>query len=146
MKNELKNDYDSFKDVADFQKNMFNPGHYIGTGRVSPQISAPGNATPLAVIYLIGSCAFLALGVFLLTQLEIVAAIVTLIISFFGMLLALGYIRKAKRYHKSKAALEKEEIDEAVEDKIWQRTCPKCNKNHDIDYPKCPFCDFNYIK
>ena len=62
------------------------------------------------------------------------------------MLLALGYIRKAKRYHKSKAALEKEEIDEAVEDKIWQRTCPKCNKTHDMDYPKCPFCNFNYIK
>ena len=22
-----------------------------------------------------------------------------------------------------------------------QKICPKCNKNHDFDYPKCPYCN-----
>ncbi len=25
-----------------------------------------------------------------------------------------------------------------------QRKCPKCGKNHDFDYPKCPFCNYDY--
>ena len=25
-----------------------------------------------------------------------------------------------------------------------QKQCPKCGKRHDFDYPKCPYCDFNY--
>ena len=29
---------------------------------------------------------------------------------------------------------------------IQQVKCPKCGKLHDIDYPKCPFCKFSYIK
>ena len=46
---DFEKEYDSFKDVAEFQNNMFNPGHYIGTGKVPPTVSAPGNATPIAV-------------------------------------------------------------------------------------------------
>ena len=38
------------------------------------------------------------------------------------------------------------EIDKTVEDGIWQRTCPKCGKSHDIDYPKCPNCKHNYLE
>ncbi len=29
-------------------------------------------------------------------------------------------------------------------DKIAQMNCPKCGALHDIDYPKCPLCKFNY--
>ena len=25
-------------------------------------------------------------------------------------------------------------------------TCPKCGKSHDIDYPKCPNCKYNYLE
>lgn len=25
-----------------------------------------------------------------------------------------------------------------------QKQCPKCGKNHDFDYPKCPFCKYDY--
>ena len=27
---------------------------------------------------------------------------------------------------------------------IAQMKCPRCGKKHDIDYPKCPFCKYNY--
>ncbi len=25
-----------------------------------------------------------------------------------------------------------------------QRRCPKCGKQHDFDYPRCPFCKYDY--
>ena len=25
-----------------------------------------------------------------------------------------------------------------------QKQCPKCGKRHDFDYPKCPFCKYDY--
>lgn len=25
-----------------------------------------------------------------------------------------------------------------------QKQCPQCGKSHDFDYPRCPFCKFNY--
>jgi len=31
-------------------------------------------------------------------------------------------------------------------DRIAKRACPKCSAVHDIDYPKCPFCGFDYYK
>ena len=55
---EFEKEYDSFKDVAEFQNNMFNPGHYIGTGKVAPTISAPGNAAPMAVFCFIATVIF----------------------------------------------------------------------------------------
>ena len=58
-------EYDSFKDVAEFQNNMFNPGHYIGTGKVPPTVSAPGNATPLAIFCFLASVVIFVLGLFL---------------------------------------------------------------------------------
>lgn len=35
---------------------------------------------------------------------------------------------------------EEEEIDE----ELPQKQCPKCGKMHDFDYPKCPFCKYDY--
>ena len=32
------------------------------------------------------------------------------------------------------------------ENQIAQTKCPNCGRVHDIDYPKCPFCKFDYIK
>lgn len=27
---------------------------------------------------------------------------------------------------------------------LLQRKCPNCGESHDFDYPKCPYCDFEY--
>lgn len=61
---DYEQEYDSLKDVIEFQNNMYNPGHYIGTGRVPPTVSAPGNATPLAVICFFAAVFFLPLVCF----------------------------------------------------------------------------------
>ncbi|MGI6028314.1 MAG: hypothetical protein ACOX81_02755 [Candidatus Heteroscillospira sp.] len=29
-------------------------------------------------------------------------------------------------------------------DGIQQVKCPNCGKTHDMDYPKCPFCKYDY--
>lgn len=63
--NSFEQEYDSLKDVVEFQNNMFNPGHYIGTGKVPPTVSTPGNATPLAVVSFFAAVLFLAFGLFL---------------------------------------------------------------------------------
>lgn len=61
----FENEHDSLKDVVEFQNNMYNPGHYVGTGKVPPTVSAPGNATPLAVMYFSAAALFCAFGLFL---------------------------------------------------------------------------------
>lgn len=33
-----------------------------------------------------------------------------------------------------------------VDDSLPQRKCPQCSKEHDFDYPKCPFCGFDHIR
>ncbi len=62
---DLEKEYDHIDDIVDYQNNMYNPGHYVGTGRVSPMVSAPGNATPLAVLCFFAAVLFAALGFFL---------------------------------------------------------------------------------
>ncbi len=140
---------------------MFNPGYYIGTGRVPPTVSAPGNATPLAIACFFATALFLVFGLFLFfsdinvtsfgfiesTMVnKIIVLIMMLVISLFFLFFGFAYLKKAKKYYREKTALKNETIDEAVEDEIWQRTCPKCGKSHDIDYPKCPNCKFNYLE
>lgn len=154
-------EYDSLKDVIEFQNNMFNPGHYIGTGKVPPTVSAPGKAMPLAVVSFFAAVLFLAFGLFLffsdvnVTSIgliesdmanKIIVLIMMLVISLFFLVFGFVYLKKAKKYYRKKAALENEPIDDTVQDKMWQRTCPKCGQSHDIDYPKCPNCKFNYLE
>lgn len=160
MKKEFHNDYDSFKDVADFQNNMWNPGHYIGTGRVPTTVSAPGNALPLAIVYFSAGIIALAFGLFLFfgdatvdssgfikspLGNKILALVTFIGISLFLLVVGVGYLRKAKRYYREKKKLESEAINEDTEDKIWQKTCPKCGDSHDIDFPKCPKCNYKYL-
>ena len=158
---DFEQEYDSLKDVVEFQNNMFNPGYYIGTGKVPPTVSAPGNATPLAIMCFFATALFFVFGLFLffsdvnITSMglidsavanKIIVLIIMIGISLFFLLLGFGYVRKAKKYYKEKNALGSEEVDESVEDQIWQRTCPKCGSSHDIDYPKCPNCKHNYLQ
>lgn len=159
--NTFEQEYDSLKDVIEFQNNMYNPGHYVGTGKVSPIVSAPGNATPLAIMCFLATVLFGAFGLFLFfsdiritssgliespVANKIIVLIIMLGIALFFLFLAFGYLRKSKKYYKGKRVFEKERDDEIGEDEIWQRTCPKCGKSHDFDYPKCPNCKYNYFE
>lgn len=77
---------------------------------------------------------------------KIIVLIIMVVLSLFCLLLGFAYLKKAKKYYREKAKMKNEQIDETVVDEIWQRTCPKCGKSHDIDYPKCPYCKFNYLE
>ena len=35
-------------------------------------------------------------------------------------------------------------ITEELEEALPQKECLKCGKKHDFDYPKCPFCGYEY--
>ena len=155
-----QNEYDSLNDVIEFQNNQFNPGYYIGTGKVPPTVSAPGNATPLAVVYFLSGLLILAFGLFLFFSdvavtsagfIESPLRNKILVLTFFAVLsllcfiLGFVYLKKAKRFYKEKKAMNSEPADETAVDEIWQRTCPSCGKQHDLDYPKCPHCGHNYL-
>lgn len=104
-------EYDFLKDVIEFQNNMFNPGHYIGTGKVMPTVSAPGNATPLAVMCFFAAVLFLTFGLFLffsdanVTSFGLIESdmankifvlIMMLVISLVFLVFGFVYLKKAK--------------------------------------------------
>ena len=33
-----------------------------------------------------------------------------------------------------------------MDDSLPQRKCPQCGKEHDFDYPRCPFCGFDHTR
>ncbi len=35
-------------------------------------------------------------------------------------------------------------LADAEEEGLPQKRCPKCGKQHDFDYPRCPFCKYDY--
>ncbi len=35
-------------------------------------------------------------------------------------------------------------LADETEEGLPQQQCPRCGKLHDFDYPKCPFCKFDY--
>lgn len=35
---------------------------------------------------------------------------------------------------------------ESEAENIPQRTCPQCGREHDFDYPRCPYCKYNYYE
>ncbi|MBR4973658.1 MAG: hypothetical protein IKY45_04250, partial [Clostridia bacterium] len=122
----FEQEYDSLKDVIEFQNNMFNPGHYIGTGKVPPTVSAPGNAMPMAVYNFFAAAIILAFGLFLFfsdveitssgiieSQIanKIIVLMIMLALSLFFLILGFAYLRKAKKYYRKKEALEKEVVD-----------------------------------
>lgn len=152
---DFKEEYDSYKDVVEFQNHSLNPGHYVGTGRVPPTVSAPGNAMPLVVACFLASGFFLFLGLRLffsdititssdLIESERINRIIFLVIfvgiallfAFFGFV----YLKKAKSFYCAKSVQKEETAD----DDEWQLTCPKCGTTHDVEEAKCPNCHFDY--
>ena len=158
---DFEQEHSSLKEVDEFQKNMYNPGYYVGTGKVPPTISGTGNTLPGAIVGFLGAgiCVLFSLlflfskdglleeglsgsdakGKIMVLGILLVSAVVFLR---FGWV----YWKKSKKYRQEKIALKNEPLDTADEDKIWQRTCPKCGKTHDMDYPKCPNCKFDYLE
>ena len=35
-------------------------------------------------------------------------------------------------------------LADEIEEELPQKQCPNCGKKHDFDYPKCPFCKYEY--
>ncbi len=35
-------------------------------------------------------------------------------------------------------------LADVKEDGLPQKQCPNCGQQHDFDYPKCPFCKYEY--
>lgn len=123
--------------------------------------SVPGNTLPLAILSFFAMGIAFAFGLLLIFSdinvtssgliespivNKIIGVIIMLVIACFFLAVGLAYLKKAKKYYREKKAWKNEKVDETVTDEIWQRTCPKCGKSHDIDYPKCPNCKFNYFK
>lgn len=157
---DFEKEYDSLEDVIEFQQHQFNPGYYIGTGKVPPTVSASGNALPLSVGCFLAVPLFLAFGLFLffsdvnITSAgfiesplgnKILALVTFTLISLFFLFFGFVYLKKAKRFYREKKAMNSEPVDETARDEMWQRTCPDCGKQHDLDFPKCPFCKHNYL-
>lgn len=42
--------------------------------------------------------------------------------------------------------IPQEKKDAIIDDALPQRQCPRCGKQHDFDYPQCPYCDHSYVK
>lgn len=158
----FENEHNSLQDVAEFQNNQFNPGYYVGTGKVPPSVYAAGNPVALVVLCLFAAVIIFAFGLFLfLSNAEvtsgglikspvtnkIIVLIIMTVISLFFLYLSFVYFKKTIKYYKEKTVFEgEEETDDIEESRIMQRTCPKCGISHDIDYPKCPNCKHNYLE
>ncbi len=153
---EFEQEHNSLKEVDEFQKNMYNPGYYVGTGKVPPTISGTGNTLLGAIIGFLGAGICVLFGLFLLfsrgglsgsdAKDKIMVLSILLVSAVVFLRFGWVYWKKSKKYRQEKIALKKEPIDQVVEDKIWQRTCPKCGKTHDMDFPKCPNCKFDYLE
>ena len=118
---DFERDHDSLKDIQEYQEHMYDPGYYIGTGRVPPTVSAPGNAKPAAVLCLLAAVLFLVLGFLLLFSNvrvassgliesditnKLVGFVILLVLSLFFLLLSLGYFRKYRRYRMAKKSVK----------------------------------------
>ncbi len=42
--------------------------------------------------------------------------------------------------------LTKGELSGYSHKNLPQKQCPQCGESHDFDYPKCPYCQFDYYK
>lgn len=126
----------------------------VRTDEINPTELGHGNPMPEVVVSFLGVVAFLSFGLFLLlgdiyiTPEVFGSQIVTKILVFFIMLgialffllYAIALCKRLKIYYRQKREFENYPIDETIEDKIMQITCPKCGDVHDVDYPKCPKC------
>ncbi|QAT49944.1 hypothetical protein EQM14_09250 [Caproiciproducens sp. NJN-50] len=154
------------EEMIENQNNQFNPGYYVGTGKIPPAIKASGNAMPLAIWMFIQAAGLIIFYCFLIKFLFlsntpyfvvsfvdgsplfnfIVITVVFLVATSVCIWFGIVYLKKAKLYRFKKKQLEKLDSSDNIKggNQIAQRTCPECGKKHDIDYPKCPYCKHSY--
>lgn len=158
------------EEMIEYQNNQFNPGYYVGTGKIHPAIKASGNAMPLAIWMFIQATGLIIFYCFLIKFLFfhtntpnsmvtitftdgsplfnfIVITVVFLVVTFVCIWFGIIYLKKAKLYRFQKKQLEKSGSLDNIKggNHIAKRTCPECGEKHDIDYPKCPYCKHSYI-
>lgn len=156
---------DHIEEMIEYQNHQFSPGYYVGTGKTPPAIKASGNAMPLAIWMFIQAAGLIIFYCFIIKFLFfpgpmhivtftygsplfnfIVITVVFLVLTFVCVWFGIIYLKKAKVYRlQIKQLEESDSIDDIKEgNQIMQRTCPECGKEHDIDYPKCPYCKHSY--
>ena len=119
-------------------------------------VSGNGNPMPLVVMNFLIAAALLAFAFFLFfydiilgtiprsMAKKVIDSVVILAIALVFIWMGIYYLKKARTYYQEKREFESQAMDETVEDEIVQRTCPGCGRVHDIDYPKCPNCKYDY--
>ena len=130
-------------------------------GELPPTEPAARNSMAFAIFAFVAAAFILAFGLILLfcdidvhTGGLIESPIVNKLIAFgtmlaissLGLFFGISCLKETIKYYKDKKAMESETVDETVKDEIWKRTCPNCGEAHDIDYPKCPNCKYNYLE
>ena len=157
---------DHIDEMIEYQNNQLNPGYYVGTGRIPPAIKASGNAMPLAIwMFIQAACLILfycILVKFLFFHDDtvtvafsvgsplfnfIVITVIFLGAAFVCIWFGIIYLKKAKSYRLQHKQFKESDSSDDIngENQMMQRTCPACGKEHDIDYPKCPYCKHSYI-
>lgn len=134
---------------------------FFDVGEPPTTEAPPRNATPFAIVFFVAAALVLAFGFFLLfgdinvssggfigspIVNKLCAFVVMVAIALMLLFLGFFFVKQTKKYYKDKKVMEGEEVDETAKDEIWKRTCPNCGEAHDIDYPKCPNCKYNYLE
>ena len=165
-KNSVQNSFEGLQqeeqnhieEMIEYQNHQFDPGYYVGSGKIPPAIKASGNAMPLAIWMFIQAAGSFPFYCFLIKILFlsnspysevtftagsplfnfIVITVVFLFITLLSIRFGIIYLKKAMLYRSRKKQFEKLDTLDDIEGEnhIEQRICPECGKKHDIDYPK----------
>ena len=157
-----QNEYDSWQDDPELQ---YHTEQDLGADNDENDILKCENINPMPVVIGCFVCAafFLVIGVYSLfcnsnnTSLKLAEIfspdanpifVVFSVMALFSLLVGLPFLRRVKTYHREQKEMESEMgvIDETVEEKIMQRTCPRCGDSHDMDYPQCPKCKYRFFE
>lgn len=145
-----RREWDAIDDMVEFQNNQFNPGALISKGKY-PFF---GNSSPIGKVLL---CFFFAIiwgvpAIAMLVNVEYLNTISIVVMATLGALgtifVVMGFIniakiRRAKSYERYDDC---ENISCESEILSREKICPKCDNNHDLDYPKCPKCEHIYMQ
>lgn len=99
----MKNEDNHLDNLTEWQNNQYNPGHYVGNGKITPFVKAKGNLHLAKIFYLImGSCVFIYAS-FLLYQyvfgklsIDLFTILLSYGVSILFILVGWGYHRKEK--------------------------------------------------
>lgn len=146
---------DHIDEMVEWQEHQFDPGYYTG-GRIPPSVKANGNPTLVAIFLFVQSgivafvyfCTILPyVGSWSTLSNFIIASTAFAILFLLTIFFAIRYLQRAKKkkFLESQYKNEDDLIEsDTYDNRIKQRVCPECGREHDIDYPKCPYCKHSY--